>query len=284
MAAVTVVKDEAVMLPRWVQHYGERLGVDHLVVIDNDSRDGSTDDLAAEVRAWGELPGGSGFDRGRLQAANQIGRELLERFDWVIFTDADEFLVVDPQFHDSFKHLLAVTSGAAVAPLALNVVQDLEAEGALDPTRAVLEQRSYAQFAEVMCKPSSKRLPIRWAHASHGLHGEYAVRSDLFLLHLKFADLDRLRLSAAHRHALHLRDGRGGGSWQIDDVAERFEARMRGSSFETAEEFDPAGIDLDALVVRQPGGHTWRTPKVGQLRSLDEEAVVRIPSRLRGSL
>ena len=284
VAAITVVKDETVMLPLWLQHYGERLGVDHLVVLDNDSQDGSTDGLSAEVRRLGELPGGEDFERARIRAANETAGELLERFDWVVFTDADEFLVVDPDRHDSFAQLLATATGPAVAPLALNIVQDLDREAALDPSRPILEQRSYAQFAPVMCKPSSKRVPASWGHASHGLHARYDVRPDLLMLHLKFADLERLQVSTVHRRALNERDGRGGGSWQVDDVPERFEARMRKAQFSTVKEFDPAAKDLESLRFYNPGRGTWRTPKIGQLRSLRDERVVRIPSRFRGSL
>ncbi len=284
VAVVTVVKDEAIMLPLWARHYGERLGCDHLVVLDNASRDGSTDDVAAEVRRLGELPGGRGFEKARLTAVNETAIELLERFDWVVFTDADEFLVVDPDRHDSLSQLLADSSGPAVAPLTLNVVQDLKTETALDPTRPILDQRSYAQFADVMCKPSSKCLPIRWGHASHALHAQYEVRSDLFMLHLKFADLDRLRVSTAHRRALNLHDGRGGGSWRFDDVPEQFETRMRETDFSSVKEFDSSARDLDSLVIGPSSRNTWRTPRKGQLRSLREEEVVGIPTRLRGSL
>lgn len=284
VAAITVVKDEAVMLPRWTHHYGETLGVDRLVVLDNDSQDGSVEDLSVEVRHLGELPGGGGFERARLGVANETALELLERFDWVVFTDADEFLVFDPELHTSLGALLATSSSPAVAPLALNVVQDLDHEAPLDPERPVLEQRSYAQFTEVMCKPSSKRLPLSWAHASHGIQSTYEVRPDLVMLHLKFADLERLRSSAAHRHQLNLKDGRGGGSWKFGDVAERFEAKMRSTDFDAAEEFDVAAIDLESLMVWGPKSQGWRTPRRGQLGVLEREPVVRIPSRFAGSL
>lgn len=283
MAAITVVKDEAVMLPLWVRHYRERLGVDHLVVLDDDSRDGSTVGLRAEVRSLAGLPGGTSFEKARMVAVNDTARELLEHFDWVVFTDADEFLVVDPRRHDSLGGLLAQCPGVGVAPLALNLVQDLRTEAPLDVTRPVLDQRSYAQLAKVMCKPSSKRLPVLWGVASHGLHAPYDVRSDLFMLHLKFADLDRLRSSAAHRRALNLQDDRGGGAWRVDDVAEQFEAHMRATDFGAAQELDPTTLDLGSLVRQIPGRDVWRTAKAGQMRVLLRQPVVRVPSWLRGT-
>ena len=56
LAAITMVRDERVMLPRWVAHYGSECGTDHLYVIDDSSTDGSTDDLPCSViriPSWG---------------------------------------------------------------------------------------------------------------------------------------------------------------------------------------------------------------------------------------
>ena len=152
VAALTIVRDESVMLPLWLAHYGGRLGVDHLVVLDDSSTDGSTDGIDAEVRRLDPLPGGTSFERHRMIAANQTGAGLLERFDWVIFTDADEFIVPDPARTGSLQDVLATTRTAAVSPLALNLVHDAATEPPLDPAAPVLDQRSYAYFASLMCK------------------------------------------------------------------------------------------------------------------------------------
>ena len=45
VAVLTVARDEAAMLPRWVAHYGSHVGVENLVVVDDNTSDGSTDDL-----------------------------------------------------------------------------------------------------------------------------------------------------------------------------------------------------------------------------------------------
>lgn len=283
VAAVTVVKDESVMLPLWLRHYGERLAFDHLVVLDDHSVDGSTDGIDAEVHDLGGLPGGQDFERERIKAVNKTAARLLDTFDWVVFTDADEFLVVDPERHESFRDLLPSVPNPAVAGLGLNVVQDLEHEQPLDVDRPILEQRSFAFFAETICKPSTKKRRVPWMLASHGIKSRFQVRDDLFMLHLKFADLDRLRTSAAHRRNLNAADGRGGGSWKVDNVAEMFETQMRATDFTAAKEFDPSGVDRDALKVQTPGGGAWRTTKVAQLNSLKKNGVVRIPERLRHS-
>ncbi len=47
--AITMVRDERDMLPRWIRHYGNHVGLDHLIVIDDNSQDGSTDGLLCTV-------------------------------------------------------------------------------------------------------------------------------------------------------------------------------------------------------------------------------------------
>ncbi len=263
VAALTIVRDEAVMLPLWLAHYGGRLGVDHLVVLDDSSTDGSTDGIDAEVRRLDPLPGGASFERHRMIAANRAGAGLLERFDWVIFTDADEFIVPDPARTGSLQDVLATTGTPAVSPLALNLVHDAATEPPLDPSAPVLDQRSYAYFASLMCKPAMKRRAARWALASHGIRCPYRVSPALFMLHLKFADTARLTATANHRHALHLADGRGGGSWQTDQVPTIFAERMAEVDFAAAPEFDADAVDLDSLVQQTPDGEVWRTKKGG---------------------
>ena len=49
VAVITMARDEGTMLRRWVDHYSREVGVDNLVVVDDNSSDGSTDDLPCTV-------------------------------------------------------------------------------------------------------------------------------------------------------------------------------------------------------------------------------------------
>ena len=57
-----MVRDEAFMLPRWMSHYGGQVRLHNLIVLDDNSVDGSTGDLPCTTyrlppppweRGWG---------------------------------------------------------------------------------------------------------------------------------------------------------------------------------------------------------------------------------------
>ncbi len=284
VAVLTVARDEAAMLPRWVAHYGSHVGVENLVVIDDNTSDGSTDDLPCTVL---RIPGfgPKGFEARRIRLVSGLASGLLQVYDVVIFVDVDEFLVPDPAQFEGLKDYFRQRPHDVMAPLALNVVHHVGAEGPLRQGRPVLAQRQFAKFAPVMCKPSMKRIDAPWAAASHGVRAPYAVDPGIFMLHLKFADRDLLQEAADRRNALAARDGRGSNaSWQYtgDDMVGVLEKSVAKVDPDSVPEFDPSAVDLDGLVVHE--GAIWRAPGPGHLMIMRRQPLVRIPSRLRGVL
>jgi hypothetical protein len=92
LVAMIRVKDEARFLPEWLAHH-VGLGVEHVVVYDNNSTDGTTDVVEPFVRAglatcvpWPTVP-----------ASPSSHLDFVARFGpmcrWAAFFDADEFLV-----------------------------------------------------------------------------------------------------------------------------------------------------------------------------------------------
>lgn len=216
VAAVTMVRDEGPMLAKWVEHYGAQLGLDNLVVIDDNSADGSTDGLACEVIRIPPIEGH--FEKERMRIVSDAARRLLRRRTAVAFADADEFIVPDPDRYDGLRDFVAARRDrAAVGEMTLNVVHDVAAEPALDLARPVLQQRTKAVFVPLMCKPAVKLSKAPWAASSHGIVGEtYQVDPDLYMFHLKFADRDLLAEAASKRRRMVELDGRAAASsWQF---------------------------------------------------------------------
>lgn len=281
----TMVRDEERMLARWVAHYGRHVGVENLLVVDDQTVDGSTTGLPCTVHRIPPLPG-QGYEGARMGLMSGLASGLLAAYDVVVFVDADEFLVPDPRRYPTLRHLLGDRPGVPVlAPVALNVLHVPAVEPALEPDRPVLEQRSFAQFAALMCKPSIKRVDAPWRWASHGIGAPFAVDPDLWMLHLKFADRATLADVAAHRRRLVEADGRARrSSWSrtAEEVLEVFDGVVAGVDPGGAPELDPASLPLGEVVERRGDAHRAVGP--GQLQNLGAAPVVRIPPFLRGTL
>src|SRR5436190_8925665 len=92
VVAITFVRDEAEMLPRWLAHYGAELGYDNLVVLDDNTVDGSTDDLPCLHYRLPPGPWKAPWSKTRLRLVNGLAGGLLAVNDAVLYTDVDEFL------------------------------------------------------------------------------------------------------------------------------------------------------------------------------------------------
>ena len=282
VAALTMVRDEPVMLPRWVQHYTRQCGEGALYVIDDNTTDGSTDNLPCSVIRLPELQDRV-FEPSRMGLVSGIASALLNVYDAVVFADADEFVVADPAKYPDLRHFLADRPDSDVlGAMTLNVLHDLENEGPLDPERPVLEQRELAKFIPLMCKPAVKRIDAPWARASHGIKAPYDIDPDLYMFHLKFADRETLHRAAEHRKGLVELDNRAGSTnWRhggdhMVDVLDRLNADI---DRESIKRFKPPLRKLRNAVRLE--GNVYRARGKGQVAAMEDHAVVRIPKRFQ---
>ncbi len=284
VAAITMVRNEAAMLPRWVQHYTRQCGSpDALVVIDDNSSDGSTDDLPCTVIRLPTLDK-QPFEPARMGLISGVADGLLNAYDAVVFSDADELVVPDPALYADLRELLADRPERdAHGVVALNVIHDLAREAPLDPHRPVLEQRRLAKFIPLMCKPAVKTVPARWGHASHGVFAPYSVDPALYMFHLKFADRDLLHAAAEHRRQMVELDGRAHStSWRHsgDEMLELLRSVNEGLDPAEAAEFVPPERKLRSVVEKQPNG-LYRAVGKGQVAAMRSQPPVSVPARFR---
>ena len=282
---MTMVRDEAAMLPRWIRHYAAEVGMENLVVLDDGTTDGSTDGLACTVHRLPPLRGRS-YEGIRMKLASGLAAGFLSIYDFVVFVDADEFLVADPAKYRDLRCFLAARPDLeVVAPMALNVVHVPSVEGQLRPDEPVLGQRRFAKFTPVMCKPSIKRTAAPWRWASHGIEAPYTIDPELYMLHLKFADRDALRQVAAHRRALVEADGRGRRStWraEADDIVAILDEATRDVDVDLVPEFDPVQVK-PARIVREQDGW-FRSVGRWQIGALKHQRLRRVPAALLGRI
>ena len=109
ICALTMVRNDDFYLRRWVEYYGRELGRENLYIF-FDGTDQKIADFCdgTNVKAVEKIPGQVvAAEKGRLDLLSKTAADLLKKYDLVIGTDADEFLVVDPRRGMSLREYLS---------------------------------------------------------------------------------------------------------------------------------------------------------------------------------
>ena len=286
IAAITMARDEGNMLPRWVAHYARELGgADRVFVVDDNSVDGSTDNLPCSVLKIPPITKRA-FEPARMAVVSALGQALLEAYDAVLFCDADEFIIADPARHESLRHFLAARPGVDVfGVVGLNVVHRVGEEPPLDPDEPILGQRRVAKFLTLMCKPSLKRVAAPWAMASHGIQTKFDIDPDLWMFHMKFADRDHLKAVADHRRAMVDMDGRAAvTNWQMggDPMVELLEKIS--AEVPDLDDMQPWNVPRKRLpdVVKPYDDGVFKAVGMRQVTAMETRPFLKIPHRFLG--
>ncbi|MBR4809246.1 MAG: glycosyltransferase family 92 protein [Bacteroidales bacterium] len=194
IAALTMVRDGGHFLARWVDYYGGLLGKDNLYVF-FDGQDQVPPECTAGCRVTvvPRVEGGvAASDRGRAAILSDCACRLLDRYDFVVGTDVDEFIVPDPSTGLTLPQYLCLldTGGRrSFSPLGLDVVQKIDAEDGLDASKGLLEQRSYGLISTRYTKSSILCGKVEWGSGFHRARGcNLHILKDLYLFHFGCAD------------------------------------------------------------------------------------------------
>jgi hypothetical protein len=273
------------MLPRWIEHYSRQCsGPESLLVIDDHTTDGSTDDLPCPVI---RIPSfiHRQFEPARLGMVSHVASGLLESYDAVVFTDADEFLVADPDRYRTLRDLVEGKPEVRVfGAMGLNVVHHVGHEPPLDPGRPLLSQRRLAKFIPLMCKPAMKKVHNQWTAASHGLRNTtWAIDPDLFMFHAKFADRDGLHQAAETRRVgVELEKRPRKTSWKFggDSMVSLLEGITKKVDVDALRPFEPTPELLDGIV-REEEETIFRARGGRQVPAMRKAEMVLVPDRFR---
>lgn len=218
ICAITMVYRDYWALAQWIRHYSKHLGIENLYVVAHGS-DAKVNEIVKGANIW-TVPRDSleEFDKRRNQMLNQFQAGLLQSYDWVIRTDADELICVDPNQHGSLKELLSNTTEDAVFATGLDLYE-IVGQNEIPEGASVFEHRS----AAVLTGNYSKAWAVR-QDASLMKHGvkltgdgdtaySYVYPRGTFLVHLKFASISALDHANASRKEVARSNAPGVPGW-----------------------------------------------------------------------
>ena len=264
-----MVRNDEFFLRRWVAYYGKELGMENLYVF-LDGKDQPIPDWCpgVHVTACDKIPGKVvELDRRRLEFLSDVAAGLLEKYDLVIGTDADEFLVVDPSESSGLAEFLSrIDVRTSVSGLGVDVGQNISCEGEIESVSPFLSQRKYGLLSTRYSKPSVVSRPVRWGSGFHRIKGhDFHIARGLFLFHFGYVDLKRIEARFNDKDRVS-----GGWSRHLAKRARTISLVSRKKALEW-EKWTEFARNVQNLV-RPP--YAWNKPAMFNL-----DIVVRIPDR-----
>ncbi|MCF0177690.1 MAG: glycosyltransferase family 2 protein [Bacteroidales bacterium] len=198
IAALTMVRNDDFFLERWVAYYGAQLGRENIYVF-LDGTDQIIPDFCEGVKVTvlehHEENVRQG-DRHRASFLSAKAAELFSRYDVVIGTDVDEFLVVEPLMQMSLKEMLSRNYGTwhSISGLGVDVGQKMGEELPIKSGVPLLRQRKYAKLSTRYSKANTLLRPAEWGSGFHRIKNKnFHIVAGLYLFHFGCVDLDRIK-------------------------------------------------------------------------------------------
>ncbi len=193
-AVFTMVKNEARRLPVWLNYYKKHFGSENLFILDHGSTDGSTTGISERALV---IPVHRPITRDHTwikTVVENFQRFLLNSYEAVIYTDADEIIVPDPSRYAGLSDYVRAMTQPVARCTGFNIVHYPE-EAPLDFAAPILAQRRFMHAAPQYNKTLISRVPLHW---ELGFHTSFEFDKtdpdpDLALFHLHRADYEFAR-------------------------------------------------------------------------------------------
>lgn len=197
-AVFTLVHNEKVFLPIWVNYYSKFFKQKDIYIINHDSDDGSIENIKNEYPSINIITiHHSKIYDDDFMVDNIIYTQhrLLEKYKIVVYSDADELLITDPNMYKNLIDFLKSFNNDFVRCTSRSIIHQ-QNEPRFDPTKKVLSQRS-VWFEELQYdKTLISKVPLVWSRGLHeactinGKQIKPKVDRGLILLHLARIDYD----------------------------------------------------------------------------------------------
>ncbi|WP_206033664.1 glycosyltransferase family 2 protein [Gluconobacter kondonii] len=245
LAVFTMVHNEHQMLRIWSSYYLKQVGEGNVYIIDHGS------DHIKPLKGCKIISiEHSGIDE--IDRAKQIAdfqKNLLEKYQFVLFTDCDEFLVARPSNYLSLVDYVRNQKNPTIQCVGIDVIEHEADLPPVDWNQPILAQRPYGALRFWSCKALLSSVPVTWQPGFHTCDAPVTLDTNLWMFHLKYADqkhlLNRLKLTRSLKWSDRARAMQHGASHRVPDAAmirfiQNFQKLRHETSLET--------LDLSKLV------------------------------------
>ena len=188
----TFVKNEKIFLPIWLKYYSRFFDKDDIYVLDHDTDDGSVQECSKHYGFKVIKLHHEHYDEiWRTGVVCQKQTELLQSYEYVLFTDADEIIIPNPGKYKDLKDYIIRCSEDCVVCAGHELIHIRQKEPPIDLNKPILNQRKYWYPNYCYDKPLLARKPLAWAYGFHNAVNMGGYRDkDLWLFHLHKMDFD----------------------------------------------------------------------------------------------
>ncbi|SDD10596.1 glycosyltransferase family 2 protein [Ruegeria marina] len=220
ICAITMVYRDYWALGQWYAHFSQQLGAENLYVVSHGADPEMSricPDASIITIPREDL---SNFDNRRGDMLNAFQNGLNQVYDWVIRTDADELICLDPERYNGFSDFFRKQDASGLFALGLNLGEARD-DPVLTNGQPVLRSRNSAVFTGNYSKAWAVR--NRVGLKLHGVQLRparvarfpFVMPRGAYLVHLKYANTAELAKSAQHRREVADQPGTGtpGPAW-----------------------------------------------------------------------
>jgi Glycosyl transferase family 2 len=284
-AILTIVRDDAFLLRRFVQYYGGLFGRKNLYIISHGDEP-QVREIAAGCNIF-PVPAieTSKFTMLHWRTKNHLKNALRQWYRHVLVCDVDEFVVVDPDSGKNLRTWLDEAPGRTVyTAMGLEIVhlRDKEPDSIED---GILGPRRHVQVALHYAKPCIVSRPAKLGRGGH--YSEYDklnMPDFLYLFHMKYCDYD-LFVDTANRRNAFVEEQKSVGDGQVRTNPKWFaEGRDDDGTFAAFDQ-RPIAPKFDLGHVRRRMHKTWKPRKDGlwHFQRPDYEELYVLPERFAGA-
>lgn len=183
IAVFTIVHNEKIFFPLWLKHYSQWFGPDDIYVVDHETTDNSLNLSGFQtIKIYNKETFNHSW---LLEQVKKIQTELLQKYDWVIFTEVDELIYHATQPLQEFVASLK-EEGACKG---YEPIHNPDTEPALNWEQPILKQRKFGRPNNMYNKTLMANKPTDWSLGFHSVYNaSRELLPNLFLIHLRYID------------------------------------------------------------------------------------------------